>query len=133
MSSIDLRIADFKSVSFEEIHCASTGTYWRDVKFSRRAPDEPFTLLLFAEDRDALIFRDPLDERTSPSSGYDAIDALRDLVAIIDAAGLSSLANCVQLGPVVWFVKATERMDWARKIIADYDAIHGAPDAEVAA
>jgi hypothetical protein len=43
--------------------------------------------------------------------------ALQGLVSVIDAAGLLNLSNGVQLGPTVWYVKATERMDIARSAL----------------
>ena len=47
-----------------------------------------------------------------------AIEALQDLVEIIDRAGLINLSNGVQLGQTVWFVKASDRLDHARAVIA---------------
>lgn len=44
-------------------------------------------------------------------------EALRDLVAIIDAAGLHNLSNGVQLGRTSWYVKAGDRMAYARRFI----------------
>lgn len=46
-------------------------------------------------------------------------DALRDLVAIIEKAGLNNLANGVQLGPTVWYVKASERIDFAKMVLRE--------------
>jgi hypothetical protein len=46
------------------------------------------------------------------------LEALEELTEIIDKAGLLNLSNGVQLGPTVWYVKATERMDYARAAIA---------------
>lgn len=43
--------------------------------------------------------------------------ALRDLVGIIDKAGLLNLSNGVQLGQTSWYVKASERLDYAKKIL----------------
>ena len=54
---------------------------------------------------------------TPPSLEAPLTDALRDLVSIIDAAGLLSLSRGVDLGPTVWYVKASERMDYARALL----------------
>jgi hypothetical protein len=45
-------------------------------------------------------------------------ETLEDLVSIIDAAGLYNLSNGVQLGPTVWYVKASERLYYARAALA---------------
>lgn len=44
-------------------------------------------------------------------------EALVDLIEIIDAAGLINLSNGVQLGATSWYVKASDRLSYARKII----------------
>ena len=43
--------------------------------------------------------------------------ALLNLVKVIDAAGLQNLSNGVQLGPTVWFVKASESVDAAKRLL----------------
>ena len=43
---------------------------------------------------------------------------LADLIKIIDAAGLLNLSNGVQLGQTSWYVKASERLELARKAVA---------------
>jgi len=48
----------------------------------------------------------------------DLLAALTDLADIIDAAGLVNLSCGVQLGPTVWFVKASDRLGFARAAIA---------------
>lgn len=45
-------------------------------------------------------------------------EALSELLAIIDAAGLNNLVNGVQLGAISWLVKATERHDSAVRALA---------------
>lgn len=45
----------------------------------------------------------------------EALDALAE---IIDNAGLINLANGVQLGQVSWYVKATDRLAYARAALA---------------
>lgn len=44
-------------------------------------------------------------------------EALRDLVHIIDRAGLLNLSNGVQLGQTSWYIKASERMTYARHVM----------------
>jgi hypothetical protein len=44
----------------------------------------------------------------------DLFDALRELVWIIDQAGLLNLSNGVQLGQTSWYVKASDRLEVAR-------------------
>lgn len=41
-------------------------------------------------------------------------EALEDLVAVIESAGLLNLSNGVQLGQTSWYVKAHERLEWAK-------------------
>ncbi len=47
-------------------------------------------------------------------------EALTNLTNVIDAAGLDNLSNGVQLGPTVWFVKATDAMNYARAALKDH-------------
>lgn len=47
--------------------------------------------------------------------------ALVELVAIIDSAGLLNLSNGVQLGATSWYVKASDRMDYAKRILEKAD------------
>lgn len=44
-------------------------------------------------------------------------EALQHLVSVIDTAGLLSLSNGVQLGPTVWYVKASDALDEARSAL----------------
>jgi hypothetical protein len=44
-------------------------------------------------------------------------EVLCDLVHIIDKAGLENLMRGVQLGQVSWYVKASERLTYARWVI----------------
>lgn len=48
----------------------------------------------------------------------DLYEALSDLVEIIERAGISNLANGVQLGQMSWAVKAGDRMRWAKTCLA---------------
>ena len=48
----------------------------------------------------------------------ELLEALRCLVKVIDAAGPINLSRGVQLGPTVWFVKASEACDYALAVIA---------------
>lgn len=45
-------------------------------------------------------------------------EALMELVAIIDKAGLLHLAHGVQLGATSWYVKASDRLEYARRVLA---------------
>jgi len=45
-------------------------------------------------------------------------NALRELVWIIDKAGLLNLSNGVQLGQTSWYVKANDRLEGARAALA---------------
>ena len=45
-------------------------------------------------------------------------DALRELLRILDAAGLLTLSRGVYLGPTVWYVKASDACDYARAALA---------------
>jgi hypothetical protein len=49
---------------------------------------------------------------------HDLREALESLVEIIDKAGLSNLANGVQLWQTSWHVKASDRMEAARAALA---------------
>lgn len=51
-------------------------------------------------------------------AALDMLPALRGLVEIIDAAGLANLSIGVQLGPTSWYVKANDRLERARAVIA---------------
>jgi len=48
----------------------------------------------------------------------DLYEALSDLVEIIECAGISNLANGVQLGQTSWAIKAGDRMRWAKTCLA---------------
>ena len=45
--------------------------------------------------------------------------ALAGLVGIIDKAGLHNLSKGVQLGPTVWYVKASDWLELARSLLPD--------------
>lgn len=45
-------------------------------------------------------------------------DALEGLVSVIDRAGLSNLANGVQLGQTSWYVKASDALEAARSALS---------------
>jgi hypothetical protein len=55
--------------------------------------------------------------------------ALREAVQIIDAAGLINLSNGVQLGQTSWFVKASDRFDYARDLLQRIDEALADPEA----
>lgn len=44
-------------------------------------------------------------------------EALQGLVSVIEAAGLSNLSNGVELGPTVWYVKASDAMAFAKETL----------------
>jgi hypothetical protein len=46
------------------------------------------------------------------------VEALGDLVEIIDRAGLLNLSNGVQLGQTSWYVKASDRLEYARTALS---------------
>jgi hypothetical protein len=56
-----------------------------------------------------------------------AAQALRALVEIVEKAGLMQLSRGVELGPTVWFVKASERMEYAQAALAELDKLEGRP------
>jgi hypothetical protein len=51
----------------------------------------------------------------------ELLHALREAVKIIDAAGLLNLSNGVQLGQTSWYVKATDRFEYAKSILDRFD------------
>ena len=48
----------------------------------------------------------------------ELLEALQDLMGVINAAGLHNLQIGVQLGPTVWFVKANDAMNYAARAVA---------------
>jgi hypothetical protein len=48
----------------------------------------------------------------------ELLEALETLMGVIISAGLSNLSRGVQLGPTVWYVKASDAMDSAKAAIA---------------
>ena len=59
-----------------------------------------------------------LSPRELAEQRAELLAALDDVVEIIDKAGLLNLCNGVELGSTVWYVKASERFDYARATIA---------------
>ena len=47
----------------------------------------------------------------------ELIDALSDLVKTIESAGLLNLSTGVQLGSTVWYVKASDSINYAKQIL----------------
>lgn len=47
----------------------------------------------------------------------ETLEALKSLVEIIDKAGVENLSNGVQLGRTSWYVKATNRLEYAHAAI----------------
>lgn len=62
------------------------------------------------------------------NSRLQLYDALRELVWIIDEAGLMNLSNGVQLGQASWFMKATDRMNDAREALKNATATTQPPE-----
>lgn len=52
------------------------------------------------------------------AAGPDMLHALRELVWVIRIAGLAKLTRGVELGQTSWFVKASDRMEWADAAIS---------------
>lgn len=50
-------------------------------------------------------------------------DALDELVCVLNAAGLINLMRGVQLGPTVWFVKASDALSAAEDVLAAHPII----------
>lgn len=65
----------------------------------------------------------PFDEHRSTAQliakAPELREALLRLVEVIDAAGLNNLSNGVQLGQTSWFVKASDRVEYARSVLAE--------------
>lgn len=59
----------------------------------------------------------PTQQPTERALLEQALEALADMLGVIDAAGLLNLSNGVQLGPTVWYVKASDATDYARATI----------------
>ena len=47
-----------------------------------------------------------------------AVDALRELVSLIENAGLYNITRGVQLGATSWYVKMTDAIDYAHAVLA---------------
>ncbi len=56
-------------------------------------------------------------EKTIDAHFVELEGALEGLVRVIEAAGLHNLSNGVQLGPTVWFVKASDALKYAKQVI----------------
>lgn len=80
-----------------------------------------------AVSRQARLDRQRADRAESDRANL--LHALVGLVGVINSAGLLNLSNGVQLGQTSWFVKATDWMDTAQRIIATVrdggEAVHG--------
>ena len=57
----------------------------------------------------------------------ELVEALGNLVDVIDDAGLMRLSNGVQLGANAWYAKAHSRMAAARKVLLPYVCPSSAP------
>lgn len=56
-------------------------------------------------------------EQTEATRSAQIAVALHDLVAIIDKAGLLHLSNGVQLGATSWYCKASDCLEFARRVL----------------
>lgn len=63
-------------------------------------------------------FVEPAEFMDEQEAALELLPALSGLVEIIDAAGLLNLSNGVQLGPTSWYVKAHDRLECARTVLA---------------
>jgi hypothetical protein len=79
----------------------------------------------FASDVEAELTRNAANARLIAAAPHLYV-ALADLVNIIDKAGLLHLSNGVQLGATSWYVKASDRMEAARRAI---EGAVGSPEA----
>lgn len=78
--------------------------------------DDPQKMRLWQDDRAA--YRQKIKEERARKAALDLLEALEGLTEIIEKAGLDNLSNGVQLGPTVWYVKASDAMDFAKQTIA---------------
>lgn len=60
----------------------------------------------------------------------EALEAMREMLAVIGSAGLSNLANGVQLGPTVWYVKASDAIACTNSAIASAEESLRRPEQE---
>lgn len=51
------------------------------------------------------------------SVNAELLEALNDLVKIIESAGVANLTRGVELGQTVWFVKMSDGLEYANKVI----------------
>jgi hypothetical protein len=96
--------------------CRSTN--YRNLKSSAKE-ESPMPMVVYTEEE--LIEARNDGEVEGASRTAEARDklaeALRNLVSVIDAAGLHNLSRGVELGPTVWFVKASAAMDYAKTLV----------------
>ena len=59
------------------------------------------------------------DTAKTASDLLDTRTALQQLVDVIEAAGLDKLSCGVELGQTVWFVKASDAMQFAKTVLKD--------------
>ena len=56
-------------------------------------------------------------EKTIDAHFVELAGALEGLISVIESAGLIHLADGVQLGPTVWYVKASDALDVAKQAV----------------
>lgn len=89
---------------------------------------EPESLTVGQLNRVVRELREALyQEKLKHEAHQRAAQALRALVEIVEKAGLMQLSRGVELGPTVWFVKASERMEYAQAALAELDKLEGRP------
>lgn len=58
-------------------------------------------------------------------------EALMNLVNVIDKAGLLNLSNGVQLGATSWYVKASDALTYAKRVLSEVDTEQSVENASV--
>lgn len=60
----------------------------------------------------------PEGQEPGPPRENEVAEALRELVDIIEAAGLMQLSRGVELGQTVWYVKASDTLEFCNRVLA---------------
>ena len=55
-------------------------------------------------------------EKTIDAHFVELTGALEQLISVIEAAGLLNLSHGVQLGSTVWYVKASDALNYAKQV-----------------
>ncbi len=67
-------------------------------------------------------------EETIDTHFVELEGALEGLISVIEATGLDNLSRGVQLGPTVWYVKASDALRIAKQVIAPPSAPAPTPE-----